>query len=71
MLFAVWGVEFGKMEACLARLNPSLATPGICDEKRGLPLNRLPLTRSHSAGLYAANPPSIDRNMQQPSRKMG
>ena len=40
MVFEDWGVEFGKMEACLARLDNSLATPrGIPKKLPGSPLN--------------------------------
>jgi hypothetical protein len=60
--------NFGKTEACPARLLASVATP---EEKLGISTNK-PLTDALTfLKSVLPTPSSIDPNMQQPSPEMG
>ena len=68
MVFEDWGVEFGKMEACLARLEASLATPV---EKPGISLNKSPADARIFRRSVPATPSSIYLIIQRPRPEMG
>ena len=52
-VFEYWGVEFGKMEACSARLEASLATP---EEKLGNHAEKVSHKRAHLSQICTRHP---------------
>ena len=65
MLFADWGVELGKTEACLARLEMPAWPPQ--NRNQGMPLNKPPTDALTFRISAPATLSGIDPNMQQPS----